>query len=160
MLWIPVSHLTQSLRSIILITTNVLFLAQNLREELSSMMSDFEQERLQNSAQEKDEDVIKEMDNKLQEIDSLFDCIASELERIELELQTVYECHVDYETAVQDWLTWFAEAKNKLSGCQMEETNEQSIARKDQVIQVPSVSVKTRLHFQLLRQFLVRFSPC
>ena len=101
-------------------------------------MHDFEQERLvyQSSTEEKDEGLITETDNKTQEIDTLLDCIASELQRIELELQTVYDCHVDYDSAVQDWLTWFAEAKNKLSGCQMEETDGQSIDRKDHLIQV------------------------
>lgn len=109
-----------------------------MREELSTLMSDFDQERLvyQNSTQEKDEGMITETDNKIQEIDTLFDCIANELERIELELQTVYDCHVEYDSAVQDWLTWFAEAKNKLNACQMEEMNGQSIDRKDHVIQV------------------------
>jgi RNAse (barnase) inhibitor barstar len=101
-------------------------------------MSDFEQSRLvyQNSTQEKDEGMITETDNKIHEIDTLFDCIANELERIELELQTVYDCHVEYDSAVQDWLMWFAEAKNKLNACQMEEMNGQSIDRKDYVIQV------------------------
>ena len=115
------------------------------------MISDFEQERLacQNSAEEKDEDVITETDNKLQEIDTLFDCIASELERIELELQTVYECHVDYDTAVQDWLTWFAEAKNKLSACQLEETDAESIDQKDSVIQVQLLVSAVSVHFAI-----------
>jgi DNA repair ATPase RecN len=101
-------------------------------------MSDFDQERLvyQNSTQEKDEGMITETDNKIQEMDTLFDCIENELERIELELQTVYDCHVEYDSAVQDWLAWFAEAKNKLNACQMEEMNGQSIDRKDHVIQV------------------------
>ncbi len=101
-------------------------------------MHEFEQERLvyQSSTEEKDEGLITEIDNKTREIDTLLDCIASELERIELELQTVYDCHVEYDSAVQDWLTWFAEAKNKLSACQMEETDGQSIDRKDHLIQV------------------------
>ena len=101
-------------------------------------MSDFEQERLtyKDSSQGKDEWMIKETDNKIQEIDALLEFIANELERIELELKTVYDCHAEYDSVVQDWLTWFNEAKTKLHTCQVEENGEQNIDKKHQVIQV------------------------
>lgn len=78
-----------------------------------------------------------ETDNKIEETDNLLDCIASELERVEMDLQTVYDCHVQYDSCVQAWLTWFAVAKRKLSACRMEETNEQIVDGKENyVIQV------------------------
>ena len=102
------------------------------------MVSDFDQERpiYQNATREKEDGEVSETDNKVQEIDTLLDFITSELEEIERELQTVYDCHLEYDCAVREWLTWFAEAKNKLSACQVEEIAGQSIDGKNEVIQV------------------------
>ena len=124
--------------------TYILCLTQNLQEELSNLVSDIEQERpiYQSPTREKDDGEVSETDNKMQEIDALLDSIANELEEIERELQAVYDCHLEYDSAVREWLTWFAEAKNKLSICQTEEIAEQSIDGKDQVIQVGLVLLK------------------
>lgn len=116
-----------------------------MQEELSSLVSDFEQERsiYENPTRENDDGEMSETDNKMQEIDTLLDSIANELEEIERELQAVYDCHLEYDSAVREWLTWFSEAKNKLSACQTEEIDEQSIDGKNQVIQVGYCSAET-----------------
>ena len=113
-------------------------LFQELQDELSSLTSDFEELRClcQPIYEEVDHDSAKEVENKIQEIDSLLESASNELERLELELETVANWYVDYESSVNEWLAWFEEAKERLDDCRINTWDAENIDEKDNIIQV------------------------
>lgn len=109
---------------------------------MSSYKSEFEQLRAsyETFSEDTDEGLSTETGSKMQEVECLLDTIANELKIIELELQTVYDCHQEYDNAVQDWSAWFDEAKIKLNDCKRDGGG--NIDQKHRVIQVEYFSYR------------------
>ena len=102
-------------------------------------MNDFEEERelLETSVRNR----FSSLQDKMQDLRSLYDAISSESKQSQVELQSAYDCHTQYDAVAQNWLTWFAKFREKLYVCQT--SADISLNEKNARIQVMLVLMST-----------------